>query len=435
MSFVSIVPARRARIRAAVVSLSLVVSLLALVLPGCGAHKSGPGGRNLRPHVRLTAGPVAGDSVRYNSTFNWYGWDADGVIVHYQYAIDIPSHFTPEQIDDPNDVGIAWRDTTAFRAAFLFRVTKADSTTGADGRRLPRGRWIGSHTFFVRAVDNEGAVSRAVDLSFNATTVSPRTTITLPRVVTGSSGIQLEGRQVRIAWEGVEAVQGFDAAFLADASGPAVDGVCFADADTASVLRRQVGLGELYTVGGPAPFTNRYLARHDNAVLATALLVDGATVHLVRPRPFGTGDRSLLDLLPDGFYRLMVQLGVALALFVWASAVRLGRPVREPLLLELPSTSFTDSVAQLYQRGGRRAVAAGWLRRRARRELLHRYQLPPDTGVEQLAAVLAAAAGHPEHADRYAAVLRDQEPGSSEELLDVAASIDRLRREVTHGSS
>lgn len=255
-----------------------------------------------------------------------------------------------------------------------------------------------------------------------------------PAITVDPESVSDAGR-CTIAWEGVEAVQGFDAAFLADASGPAVDGVCFADADTASVLRRQVGLGELYTVGGPAPFTNRYLARHDNAVLATALLVDGATVHLVRPRPFGTGDRSLLDLLPDGFYRLMVQLGVALALFVWASAVRLGRPVREPLLLELPSTSFTDSVAQLYQRGGRRAVAAGWLRRRARRELLHRYQLPPDTGVEQLAAVLAAAAGHPEHADRYAAVLRDQEPGSSEELLDVAASIDRLRREVTHGSS
>lgn len=238
-----------------------------------------------------------------------------------------------------------------------------------------------------------------------------------------------------LAWPGVERVQGFTAALLTEGSGAAVDGVCFSTGGTAFVLRRQVGLGEWFAVGGPQPFTNRYLAEQDNAVLATALLLDGGTVHLVRPRPFSTGDQSLFDLLPAGFYRLLVQLAVALVLFVWASAVRLGRPVREPLLLELPATSFTDSVAQLYQRGGRRALAAGWLRRRARRELLHRYQLPPDAGVEELAAVLAKAAGHPEHADRYAAVLRDNEPGSSEELLDVAASIDRLRREVIHGSS
>ena len=127
MSFVSIVPARRARIRAAVVSLSLAVSLLALVLPGCGAHKSGPGGRNLRPHVRLTAGPARGDSVRYNSTFNWYGWDDDGVIDHYQYAIDIPGHFTQDDIDNPAATGIAWRDTLVTQAAFVFVAAQPET--------------------------------------------------------------------------------------------------------------------------------------------------------------------------------------------------------------------------------------------------------------------------------------------------------------------
>ena len=184
-----------------------LVVLLALVtglgfLPGCGGAPPGVRYANLRPFVRMTGSIVPQDTVSYTAEFFWNGWDDDGIIDHYQYAIDIPPRFTREQIDDPAPVGIAWRDTLAFRATFLFHVDRPDSMIGADGRLVPRGRWIGPHTMYVRAVDNEGAVSRAADLAFNATSIEPVTTITLPRVVSGSNGILLVGRQVKIAWEG-----------------------------------------------------------------------------------------------------------------------------------------------------------------------------------------------------------------------------------------
>lgn len=234
-----------------------------------------------------------------------------------------------------------------------------------------------------------------------------------------------------LGWDELAVVRGFTVRFAPGAG----DLGCFGDDRAVAVLRRPVGRGERIEIGGPWPFTNQYLAGEDNAALATRLFAGNRTVHLVRPAPFSTGDQTLVDLLPDGFWRLVVQLAVAFGLFVWASAVRLGRPVREPTLWELPATAFTESVAQLYQRGGRRHLAARWLRWRARRDLLHRFQLPPDTEIEQLATVAAAAAGRPEDAGRYAAVLRDGEPTTTEELLQVATDVDRLRQEVSHGSS
>lgn len=196
-------PTPRNPMKTRVPFLALLLCLLALLPLGCGSEDDVRVG-NIRPHVRLTGGIVPQDTVSYTAELFWNGWDDDGVIDHYEYAIDIPAQFTRAEIDDPRPVGIAWRDTTVFRASFLFRVTRPDSVIGSDGRQVPRGRWIGEHTFYVRAIDNEGDTSPAADLTFNATTISPKTTITLPRVVAGGNGILLVGRQVTISWDGVD---------------------------------------------------------------------------------------------------------------------------------------------------------------------------------------------------------------------------------------
>jgi hypothetical protein len=157
---------------------------------------------NSRPGVRLTGGPVSGEKAYYRSEFFWSGWDQDGVIDHYEYAIDIPSDLL-EWIDDPYDHGIAWKDTTAFRAAFTFQTADPDSAIGADGQPSFTGDFVGEHTLFVRSVDNEGSVSKADYLTFTARTVSPRTTIVSPPRVSEVDYLSA-GRIIKVVWEGFD---------------------------------------------------------------------------------------------------------------------------------------------------------------------------------------------------------------------------------------
>jgi hypothetical protein len=199
------------------------------------------------------------------------------------------------------------------------------------------------------------------------------------------------------------------------------------------VVEQLIGRGRVLHIGGAHVFTNRFLAEGDNAVLVTDLLAGVADAQLVRPAPPGSGDRTLLELLPGGFWRLLVQLGVAVLLFVWASAVRLGRPVREPALLQLDGTALTDAVSQLYQRTGRTALAATWLRRRTRRLLARQYQLTSAAPAE-LAATASRAAGRPTDTGRYAAALGEGPVADGAALVELAATLDRLREEVGHGA-
>jgi hypothetical protein len=175
---------------------ALLGVVAAIVLGGCGGEDGELVG-NKRPFVRLTGGPVEGDSVSYTTEFLWTGWDDDGIIDRYQYAIDIPDDLLDE-IDNPEDVGIAWVDTTAFRARFLFTTETQDSVFGN-----PVDQYRGDHTFFVRAVDNEGSISSADYVNFTARTVTPRTTITVPGDVMGRD-LLVVGRQFNLGWQGFD---------------------------------------------------------------------------------------------------------------------------------------------------------------------------------------------------------------------------------------
>jgi hypothetical protein len=172
----------------------LLLLLAGIALAGCGGEPDRPIA-NRPPQIRLSGGPVEGDSVSYTAEFFWVGWDSDGIIDRYEYAIDIPPDLLDE-IDNPEDAGIAWVDTTAFRARFLFTTATPDSEFG-----FPVERSRGDHTFYVRAIDNEGAVSPADYVSFTARTVTPRTRITVPGNV-AQKDLLTVGRQLNVAWIG-----------------------------------------------------------------------------------------------------------------------------------------------------------------------------------------------------------------------------------------
>lgn len=178
-----------------VIGLALA-GLTGLGLVSCG-NKTDNKVANHRPSVRLTGGPAEGDSVTYTTEFLWTGWDDDGIIDHYQYAIDVPDDLIDE-IDNPNPTGIAWIDTTTFRASFLFTTTVQDSSLG-----IPIEQFRGDHTFYVRAIDNEQAVSDADYLTFTARTVTPKTIFTIPKQVSGVDVLAV-GRQFNCAWTTVD---------------------------------------------------------------------------------------------------------------------------------------------------------------------------------------------------------------------------------------
>jgi hypothetical protein len=195
---------------------------------------------------------------------------------------------------------------------------------------------------------------------------------------------------------------------------------CFGDGRSAVVVVDRVGRGRVVAVGGAGPFTNALLGAVDNAGLALELLDAGGpgpgTVTVVGASPVGEGDDGLWALVPTGVRVAFLQGLVALGVFVWASARRLGQPVPEPKLRELPGSALTAAVGELYHRGHQREAAAAILRRRLRRAVV---PLPGTDAGEHLRSdgaggpgggspvtsdaelvELARAAAHPPHEGR-----------------------------------
>ncbi len=154
--------------------LGLIVLFAAL--PGCeNGHSIYP---NLPPRVSVTGGPPQGGESYYYVTISWVGWDADGTVKHFLYAIDDTTQ---------------WTEIRELEETFLFT---ADSLR--EGEEF--GRW---HTFWIKAVDNDGAKSLPDYLTFDARTVAPKTTIVKPCDMSAVICVRVPvGTTVRFAWEG-----------------------------------------------------------------------------------------------------------------------------------------------------------------------------------------------------------------------------------------
>ena len=156
------------------------VFLATLVLAGYSA-RHGVYPPNLRPHVALRQGPVARSTASYAIPLAWRGWDDDGVIDHYLYTVDT--------------IDTVWTSTKAHETVATFgATTRADSTLFAD--------W---HTFYVKAIDNQGAASEPATLTFNASTIAPVTTPVKPVQLASGGGINSPisgGKTLRLEWTG-----------------------------------------------------------------------------------------------------------------------------------------------------------------------------------------------------------------------------------------
>jgi len=179
-------------------------TLIAALAAGCSS--SGVVHENQPPTVELTSGPVEGETVSYSIDIGWEGTDPDGVIDRYEYAVDPPTAFTEEEIAsggegissdiipgggsgpdvtritkivDGSPVSFDWVHTTDTSHHFIFQAADAESVSSG-GEPVPTGRFTGMHAVYVRAVDNDRAVSVPDHVAFTAETVAPEATITRP---------------------------------------------------------------------------------------------------------------------------------------------------------------------------------------------------------------------------------------------------------------
>jgi hypothetical protein len=165
----------------------IALLLAAVLLPGCGKGRiDGLAPPNQRPTVRLTQAP-ASPTLPYHFAYElrWTGFDPDGRVEAYEYAIDPPTHAGADTL---------WVSTRENRLLALFRSAEIDSA------RAPSTR--GVHTVVVRAVDDRGARSLVETRSFNSLTVTPTARILQPapnRLLTPTLAPSF-----RVSWTGTD---------------------------------------------------------------------------------------------------------------------------------------------------------------------------------------------------------------------------------------
>jgi len=212
-------------------------------------------------------------------------------------------------------------------------------------------------------------------------------------------------------------------------------GSCFGDGTVAFVESTSRGDGTVIAVGNAGAFTNDRLDDVDNAVLVAQLLApepEGAQVAFLDQETvaaLGTGDDSLVDLIPDRVLFAMLQLVIAFLAYVWFRARRAGRPVAEPLPTTIAGSELVAAVGELRLQEKAPERSAVLLRDDLHRTLARRLGVPPDAPVEDLVAVAERTGADP---DRLRAVLAGPPVTDGEGLTALARDIDLTRQEVLH---
>jgi len=146
-----------------------LVALVGIGSAGCSRQLKNTVIPNQPPTVRLTWAPVDTKSrVFYIYKLNWVGYDPDGRVARFEYAVDPPT---------TQDSVINWTSTTKNEETIRFESAEPESAFLQKDR--PESRQF--HVFAIRAVDNLGAVSEPVQRAFYSFGVAPVVQITEPR--------------------------------------------------------------------------------------------------------------------------------------------------------------------------------------------------------------------------------------------------------------
>lgn len=258
---------------------------------------------------------------------------------------------------------------------------------------------------------------------------------------------------------------------------------CVASADDRGyIVAEPWGRGTIVSVGGSGMFVNAGLTRGSNAAYVAALVAPrpGTDLLVLAPGGFtdgsdvdgggGDGDRTpqeepggaggstgdevgggtgpgggtggggarrsdgggrddgLLALLPVGVKRLLLQLGVALGLYVAWRARRLGRPVAEPRPVAVAASELVAATGVLLDGARAHEQAGAALRTALQRDLARHVGLTPTTPPATLAEVVAERSGV--EAARVLDALAGPPVADDAGLVALARTIDQIRQEV-----
>lgn len=172
--------------RAAQAAAAIALMFAAAWLPACSKQSPLPLGPNQRPTLEVTQAPVNSTQLFfYAYELRWAGFDSDGRIDHFRYAIDPPTQPDSETL---------WVNTRENRKSFLFRSDKLDTLTDQTAE--------GFHTIVLEAVDDRGDFSQPVSRSFTSFTIAPTLQITQP--VPNHLFSPTFGPSFRLAWKGTD---------------------------------------------------------------------------------------------------------------------------------------------------------------------------------------------------------------------------------------
>jgi hypothetical protein len=179
-----------------IVAALLIITLVAFGF-GC-SEDLGVKKDNQPPTVWLSSAPPEGSTSTYTIQMFWGGWDPDGEISYYEYAVtDNDSGFF-----DPADTTgrDKWHKVFANDSLFTFTADVVADSSDIGGTMEPI-EFIRTHTFLIRAVDEEGMASaEPAYRSFTARTLSPEISIRVP-VYTGLNPALLPPI-TKFTWEG-----------------------------------------------------------------------------------------------------------------------------------------------------------------------------------------------------------------------------------------
>lgn len=197
--------------RFAVLFLSTLLVVLALVAAGCSTESDLGGVRvpNSRPDTDITGQPPTLLEAGFVCQFSWKGYDVDGKIVGFQW-----------KISDNGTDGISPRDTMTVdplsgAVVHPWRYTTANDSTFyvlADQPGFPNDppgdpRSFRTHTLFIRAVDDKGAVDPSpAQISFTSTTLLPECLVEYGAGLLSRNAVAAKAipRTLNIGWSGTD---------------------------------------------------------------------------------------------------------------------------------------------------------------------------------------------------------------------------------------
>ena len=193
------------------------------------------------------------------------------------------------------------------------------------------------------------------------------------------------------------------------------------------------GLREVVLIGSTDVITNERTAQVENGAVALRAL--GHSARLVWyvpdlrdvPPSAAGGDESFA---PPWWGPMLLLSGIAaLALFWWRGR-RFGRLVTEPLPVVVRAVETTESRGRMYRKARDSERAGTVLREATTRRLAAYLGLPAGTAPDLVAQAVAAATGRPLDETRW--LLWGQPPRTDTDLLDVAARLAALEKEIRH---